>query len=65
MAERMAFIVLGTGIEGGGPVHCRGWRITPEVLEHLAAAMPGEPLEWVWDDTDFPDGTSVLLGGAG
>jgi hypothetical protein len=65
MAERAAFIVLATGREDGGPVHCRGWRIDPAAVEELAAAMNGEPLEWIWDDADSPGGVSVLLGGTG
>lgn len=52
VAERAAFIVLATGSEDGGPVYCRGWRISPELVDAVAAEMPGEPVEWVWDDTD-------------
>jgi hypothetical protein len=55
-------IILATGSEGE-PVHCRGWKIPAETLEHLAAhlAESGTPLEWIWDDKESPAGTRVMV----
>ncbi len=64
VGERRAFVVLATGSDGGGPVHCRAWEISAEVVEQLAEGLlevNAEPAEWIWDDTESPDAPHVLF----
>jgi hypothetical protein len=70
MAERMAFVIIGTGTDPRGPIHCRAWEVPPdeEVLGEFAATMTaayGDPAEWVSDETGHPGQPQIVLYDAG